>query len=321
MSQAPLAISIERIEHDKELHRGVEILAGEYQLFERIVGEILALAPDKGKWRLTLTGDVAATVNSIEGRAANDGYTTDRGAGHVGGVTLPRSDGTFDIVIGLDRIVDPPAPYDDLESAVRLAVATAHHLGSHEAGHVALALRGEASDSYGDKHDLVPSAAIWARQLAAYMDDFRIERHTRAHAPAVDSQQRNLSDAIDHLSSELNGARFTWHVDETESARRCDLAVGGFIRVIAYLAAELGLDDKGQPMLPEPLPEKWERYLGEIWPIWSKAFHRLSPVTEEMSLEDLVTVLTELCLLASNWSGAIGYERSYAQGELTLEEY
>lgn len=61
--------------------------------------EIYALVPDLGRWRLVLTGDVAATVDAIEGRDEGDSYTTNRGSGHVGGVTLPRDDGTFDIVV------------------------------------------------------------------------------------------------------------------------------------------------------------------------------------------------------------------------------
>ena len=62
---------------------------------EVLVARILELAPDARTWRLTLTGDMAATVSRITQRADDDPYPTERGAGHAGAITLPQTDGTF----------------------------------------------------------------------------------------------------------------------------------------------------------------------------------------------------------------------------------
>ena len=305
----PFSIAVAHVEQDDDLCRGLSILAQECDLIAWIVQEILALLPDRTTWRLTLTGDIAATVNEIEGRDEGSGYAIDRGAGHVGGITLPSADGTFDIVIGVENIVNPFGEYDDFEGLAANAIATGRHLGRHEAGHAALSLRGEADEGYRDLPKLDPTAAGWTHAVAAYMDDFRIERHVREHTPPVFSHLDGLSDAIAHLSSELSAANASWKLDLDAAANRSDYGIGGFVRVIAYLAAELGLDDHGQPVVPERTPPKWDRYLGTAWPVWSATFHRLRPVDEPMTSDELSEVLSELCQLVVNWSTAIGYDR------------
>lgn len=307
--EVTIALAVEHVEHDQLLHDMLSLLVHQYNLFGEIVPEIHALVPDVRLWRLTLTGDISATVNTLEGREKAKGYTTDRGAGHVGGVTLPREDGTFDIVLGAELLVGPPGDHEDLDGLVENALATGRHLARHEAGHALLRLRGEDADAYRDRPSLTPSAAGWTDVVAAYMDDFRIERHTREHAPPVFSHLDGVEGAIEHLSSELTTAKESWRTDLDGAARRSDLAVSGFIRVIAYLAAELGVNENEHPVGPESDPEKWDRYLGTAWPAWSAAFHKLRPVDEPMDLDALSVVLDELCDLASAWSGAIGYER------------
>lgn len=102
-----------------------------------------------------------------------------------------------------------------------------------------------------------------------------------------------------HLSSELTEAKASWTEDLDGAARRSDIAVSGFIRVIAYLASELGVDEDGMPISPETVPEKWERYLGTAWPMWSGIFHKLLPADAPMEREKIVEVLGELCDFAS----------------------
>lgn len=307
--EGQLSLAVEHVDHDQLLHDGLSLLIHEYNLFNEIVPEIYALVPDFSKWRLVLTGDIAATVNAIEGRHEGNAYTTNRGAGHVGGITLPREDGTFDIVLGAQIFVSPPGDHEDLEGLVDNARKTAKHLARHEAGHMLLRLRNEDDQQYRNLTRLEPTAAGWTDIVAAYMDDFRIERHTREFTPPVFRHQDDLGAAIDHLSSELTAAKSTWALDLDGAARRSDIAVSGFIRVIAYLSSELGLAEDGEPAFPEIIPEKWDRYLGTAWPLWCNKFHELRPAHEPMSKEQLAAVLTDLCDLASRWSSAIGYER------------
>lgn len=302
-------MSFDQIEEGTGLHQGFSILIQATDLLEAMVIEILSLVPDRLAWRLTLTADVAATVNAIDERAAEEGYSTDRGSGHVGGVTLPASDGTYDIVIGIPALLDPPAAFESGEELLALSMATGRHLARHEAGHVALGLRGEADRSYQELSDLDPTSAMCRSFVARYMDDFRIERHLREHARPVYTHEESLGSEIEHLVSELNASKSLLPNGLDEAARRSDIAVSGFVRAIAYLSAELGLDEAGDPVLPEQLPQNWVYYLGTAWPMWSSTFHKLKPADQPMDLDELTSVHAELCELASNWSRAIGYDR------------
>ncbi len=114
-----------------------------------MVQEIVAVVPAGVSWRLTLTGDMLrAPIGLWGGRV---GYSTDRGAGVVGGRTLRSDDGVLDIVIDVSAILVFP---DDLETpetpeeyrrGFDMAIASARHLARHEAGHVALISRAEHS--------------------------------------------------------------------------------------------------------------------------------------------------------------------------------
>ncbi|MEC5185932.1 hypothetical protein RCH12_003410 [Cryobacterium sp. MP_3.1] len=309
----PFSITISHVEEDGAAHAVLVFLEQECNLVGWIVQEVLALLPNREIWRLTLTGDVAATVNEIQGRSMASAYTTDRGTGHVGGVTLPRADGTFDIVIGIEHLVNPIG--DSLEFA-RLAdnaIATGRHLGRHEAGHVLLSLRGESAENYRDLPSLDPIAAGLAPAVAAFMEDFRIERHVREHAPPVFSHLDGLQGSLEHLSSELMAAKASWSSNFEEAIDRSDKVIGDFVRVISYLSAELGLDIDGQPVVPNTAPLHWDRYLGNEWLEWSAAFHRLRPVDEVMALNELSEVLGELCELVVDWAAEIGYARGHAE--------
>lgn len=309
LAEQALSLAVEHVEQDQRLHDVLALLIHQYNLFGEIVSQIYALVPDLSKWRLTLSGDISATVNTIEGRDETDPYTTSRGAGHVGGVTIPKADGTFDIVLGAEALVSPHGDHEDLEGLIENAMRTGRHLGRHEAGHVLLRLRNEDAESFRSTADLSPSAAGWTDIVAAYMDDFRIERHVRDHTPPVYSHLDGLPGAVEHVSSELRSAKASWSSDIDGAARRSDIAVSGLIRVISYLASELGVDEDGTPAEPERGVRGWDRYLANDWAEWSSTFHKLRPVDEAMSSDELAGVLAELCELASRWSRMIGYDR------------
>lgn len=85
--------------------------------------------------------------------------------------------------------------------------------------------------------------------------------------------------------------------------------------MFAYLAPELGLDAQGAARRPHPLPEGWEDYVEASWDAWSLTFHRLRPVDETMSLEDLGDVLADLCRLMTSWLQSIGVVAGLTDGE------
>lgn len=276
-----------------------------------MVQEILAVVPADARWRLTLTGDMVGSTDRIEGRAS--GYSTDRGAGVVGGRTLRSSDGVFDIVIDVSAILmfpedlETPETPEEYRRGFDMAIASARHLARHEAGHVALISRAEHSDTFDDLEGLSLTASQWRGTVGAYIDDHRIERDTAIHAPTPLRKSESIEYELEHLRSALEESQRSWRSDIIMARDRTLTALMGFVRLIAYLSAELGVDADGNAITPDPLPEHWNRYLGDgWWARWSGAFNRLEPATAPTASEDLATSLAELAEMLGAWLDAIG---------------
>lgn len=304
----PITISFAHFDgEDEEEARGaLTRLLQEFGLAQVLVAGILELVPDSSLWRLTISGDMVQTVNELTKRGEDDPYTTDRGAGHVGAITLPHEDGTFDIVISGLVLVQTRDELDSVEEFVQHIMTAGEHLSRHEAGHAALRIRGEDTDAFNDPQGLTPTQAVWRKHLAAHIDDHRIERYTAVHAPSPFLHADHLADAIAHLRDELNESKRTWQDDIGHARFRTMTAANGLIRVIAYLSAELGLNEHGRPNRPDPRPAGWDDYIEDSWDAWTLTFHRLRPVDEPMTVAELQMILVSLCRLASTWLGTIG---------------
>lgn len=308
---SPISISLDGFSEDyedPELAGALSFMIEQQGLLQTLVTGVVELLPDTRLWRLTLTGDIVATVNRVTERDDEDSYTTDRGAGHAGAITLPHDDGTFDIVISANALFETREDVESIEALVAHVIAAAEHLSRHEAGHAALRLRGEDADAYQDVEGLSKGDTACCKPLAAHIDDNRIEQYTAAHAPSPLHHVDHLTDAIAHLRAELNEAKRTWRTDIGDAAFRTLNAANGLIRVFAYLAPELGLDENGRPHRPDPLPAGWTDYVEESWDAWSLTFHRLHPVDEPMTTDELGAVLADLCRLMNAWLRSIGIE-------------
>lgn len=293
---------------DPDFARVVLFMIEQHGLQQILVKGILELVPEAARWRLTLTDDIVSTVNRLTERSHDNSYTTARGAGHAGAITLPNADGTFDVVISAHALFVTREDAETVEALIAHAFASAEHLSRHEAGHAALRLREEDADSYRGVGGLSKSEVIFCETMAAHVDDNRIEQYTAFHAPSPLRHVDHLADAIAHVRSELNEAKRTWRADIDGSASRTLRAANGLFRVFAYLAAELGLNEDGSPRRPDLLPEGWDDYVERSWDSWSLTFHRLKPVDESMTTGDLGAVCADLCRLAVAWLRSIGVE-------------
>lgn len=306
---SPISISLERFgdqQDDADLLGALNFMLDQHGLGQVLAAGILELLPDSTLWRLTLTGDIATTVNRLRQRAADNPYTTDRGAGHVGAITLPHDDGTFDIVISAHVLFATRTDTENVEELAAHAVATAIHLSRHEAGHAALHLRGEDAAAYRNVQGLSATDAACRKPLAAHVDDNRIEQYTAVHGPSPLKHVDHLAEAIEHLRIELNHSKRSWRTNINAAAFRTLDAANGLVRVFAYLAPELGLDQNGNPNRPNPLPAGWDRYVETHWDDWSLTFHRLPPADEHTTVEQLGTILGDLCRLMNSWLKTIG---------------
>ena len=316
-SSPPYRVALDGLSADYPEHMAsvLQSLIEKRGLLDVLVEGIVELVPDPMLWRLTFTGNFVATVNSITGRTEENSYTTARGAGHAGAITIVRDDGTFDIVISADALFLTREDVGSAEAFVSHMIAAAGHLSRHEAGHAALKLRSKDADVFQNTSCPDKSDAANRRLLAPHIDDHRIERYTASRAPSPLSHVDHVADTIAHLRSELNTAALTSRSDIDSAAQRTLAAANSMIRVLAYLAAELGVDEEGKPRRPEPLPDGWAEYVEDSWDAWSRTFHRLTPVDQPMSTDDIGAVLVDLCHLMTIWLHDIGVDAGVTEDD------
>jgi len=275
---------------------------------------VAAVLPDRDTWTITVTGDLVATSNAIEGRHSEGRYTIERGAGQVGARMIEHHDGTFSMVISTAAILETRHELTTADEVIGHALRSAAHLARHEAGHAALALRGEDSSKYQDSVNVTGAERMWRRHLAAHMDDYRIEAMTRRDAPSPLSQVDHLEDAIGHLRAELNASCASWRQDIQAARDRTMIAANSLLRVVAYLAAELGTGGN-VARRPAEACVGWDQYLEASWDAWSLTFARLSAADEPMPLDEIAVVLNDLCWLTIAWLRSIGVDYGMDDGQ------
>lgn len=290
------------------LNAGIFFLQ-ERQVLALMVKEILSNLPNPASWRLTITADLVQTVGRLQSRADDDAYTTDRGAGSAAAKTFANQDGTYEIVISFDALF-PSYMIDDPDKFEAYVSSIGRHLALHESGHPLLDLRGEDQDSYQDLTTGTKTEHAWRKHLAAHIDDFRIEKMTNPRVASPLSQVTFLGDAITHMRGELTASRMMADSDSEVAATRSLTAINDLLRVMTYLAAELGTDHKITAGLrPDSQPEGWAEYVEEVWDAWALQLDLLKPADEPMTSREIAAVLDNLCKMVVLWAtNIVGFD-------------
>ena len=185
--------------------------------------------------------------------------------------------------------------------------AAAEHLSRHEAGHAALRLRAEDSDSCRDVDGLNKGDAAWRQPFAATLTTTAssstqaptpCHRYTRsitsrprlhAYAPSSTKVGRPGSQTSPLPAVGQSGPRtvssaclLTWR-RSSESMSTTSLAA-------------------------ETPPRGWDDCIEDSWDAWSHTFHRLTPVNAAMTTDSIGAVLADLCRLTRAWLRSIGIE-------------
>jgi hypothetical protein len=255
------------IEHfdvlDDEFATGLVNILNNTGLANTLVAGLLLHLPDPDTWRLTVSGDVVASVNAIEQREEDNGYTIERGVGEVGARTISADDGTYDIVIGAWSFM-PAFEVSSPEELVEYMHSIGTHLAIHESGHAILHQRGEDSEAFQELATGTKTERAWRKHLAAHIDDFRIEKMTNRTAPSPSSNVEGIGDTLAHMRKELTESNVLRLTDGEAATSRSSTAVNDLTRVMTYLGAELGAGGKiTKGIRPDPLPEGWDEYLEE----------------------------------------------------------
>lgn len=302
-------VGIEHFESlDEPFANGMINILNNAGLANTLVAGVLKGLPDPTQWRLTISGDVIATVNAIEQREEGNAYTLERGVGSVGAKTINVGDGTYDIVIDAWAFM-PAFEVSSPEELVEYMHQMGRHLAIHESGHAILHQRGEDAEAFQELATGTMTERAWRKHLAAHIDDFRIEKMTNRIAPSPVSNVDGIGETVALMRTVLTDSNVLRRTDGDAATFNSSTAVNDLVRVMTYLAAELGAGGKIETgMRPDPLPEGWDEYLEEVWDAWALQLDLLKPADESMTPQEIAVVLDNLGKIVAVWSqNIIGY--------------
>lgn len=213
-----------------------------------------------GGVRLVITGDF---VRSVRERSVTthqqQNYHVARNAGLVGAKTMPRPNGTIDVLIPAVLFAPDPDPVviDGRDALVRRTIA-------HESGHVAIKQAGEASAGYDDSD--------WVRLNMLSVADTVIEEY-RAEL-AVPTRLREAADSewdpltiVHHLRDALNriaAVDYQSHLDIDKLNYDIGQECLHSWQLLAYIAAARRLDTEPEASMPDEVTSD---------PIWQWMVH------------------------------------------------
>lgn len=259
------------------------------------------IAPDSRKARLVVTGDFVGSVQSrLEGTDRRS-YDLTRGSGFVGGKTMPRADGTVDVLVHAGPFAqrgDEVLP-DGLDQLIKRTVV-------HEAQHVAMEQNEQGF-----------------RPLQGA--GFRTINLTSAAASVIDEYRAELG-----VPASLRDGDLRWDGTEVTTALRSDLArvvadyqehldVGRLVygvgtvaliawRSLAYMAAwsRLVPDDDcvTADTLSHPL---WQRMVARQWNRFVLCLETIPPGTTVMSRSEIDVAVVGLSEILNAWLLDLGF--------------
>lgn len=227
-------------------------------------------------------------------------YSLERGSGMVGGRTMHRDDGGFDVIIdgnylgesdGQDGFKVTAAGQPTFDPVSRDLL---RRMIAHEAQHVIMGQRGTGFDDY--QPDLMSggAAARWLFEVARKMCDEHRAEWNAAQVVGVDPPSvRDVLDVLCHLGEALAAANMLYqqsnHTGADVARLRDDVytACVAYWTQVAYWVAEYRRDGAIADV-PEEITRLvvWQRYVGPTWQSLTDALARL-PVALTTSTQTL----------------------------------
>ena len=253
-----------------------------------------AIAPSPERVQLVVTGDFVASVRKrsiTEHQQQN--YDVARSSGVVGAKTMPRPDGTIDVITPAWWFMgdDDPAVVLEREAMAKRTIA-------HEAFHVAMEQAGEAECAY--EHE------PWARQNMLAIADSVIAEY-RAES-AVNPSLRNNPDLawdpvelITHLRDALGRIakiEYQAHLDVSRLVYDVGQECSNMWKAMAYLVVQqLNDGDSIEPLSDDATSDlTWSQMVGDHWARFTAillAIPRGNVRVERNSLEPSVEALAD----------------------------
>jgi hypothetical protein len=181
---------------------------------------------------LIFTGDLVMAVNR---RVEGSHYTLDRGSNIVAARTMRRPDGSYDILIGAEWLINFQG---DEPGDVAWKTDALLHTMAQEPHHVLLSWSGTEAETFQDLVDLGTTERQGRKPLAIVLDEYRCEKAANKHHPMARTDDP-FSLHLEHFLAELNGSLAECNSDTSAASQRALYAASELWKSLAYAIAAM----------------------------------------------------------------------------------
>ena len=291
------------LEHVDAGFIGVDPAAGTIPgAMSRCLEVLTRIAVDPGKVRLVVTGDFVGSVRErVDDGPASDDFNLKRGSGMVAGKTMPRDDGSIDVLLPW-WFFSLKLEGEHQVSADYLAVRTA----THEAQHVAMRQNGQSF--------VAPAESSWRERnftnaADSILDEYRAELGV---AQLYDNEDSPWA-PIDVLSALSRGiavavASYQEHLEVDRLAFELGSVCVVAWKAFAYMAAIDVHSPEKSPVASDVQHDPlWIRMGATSWPHFRAALASAPSGVEVMTEDAVATQVTNLAHTLAAWLIELGF--------------
>jgi hypothetical protein len=284
--------------------------------FDELAALLASLVDDPDAVRLVIPVDVAAAVKRRDPKTS---YTVARGSGTVGGRTMARADGGFDVILWGDALCQV-----DGSSRLKLTargqpsvnpegLRLLSHTIAHEAQHVVMDGRGSGFEAYGYEKISGAARRLMFAVATKMCDEHRAEWNA---AQVTGNDPPTVGDVLDvlcHMGNDLAVANSRFQNSQTAPIDiqrfRDDVysACAPFWTSVSYWAAYYRAGDDVTDV-PQEIGELniWDRYVGGTWRSMAQALSQL-PVDLTTSPDVLQRAAKEVAIAVDDSLNYTGF--------------
>ena len=276
------------------------------KLIAELLGILQLPSVDPAAVTLVLAGEFTASVQCRLDAGA-DAYTTDRLGGMVGAKTMPRADGSIDVIVPAALVLSLNDP-DEAERALREHLLL--YTVEHEAQHVGMRQRGEALHDAGRPLGRGQAHIYLCASAGVVLEEHRAELVAATRRPPANPHWQSVPDHLARLVEAFRDAvelRYPGESMDRPMATSFGAAHDAWV-VAAYMAANQRAGGDIGAVPPELQADLlWQEDVAPHWQAFSAWCSGVPAGDDSVDRATLEAVLIELADLQSKWFVTTGF--------------
>lgn len=289
-----------------QMHQTEGLLERRVRSFKHTVNNIVPPGTAVTVWpAIDMTTVLAFVAPERFGPESGNAYTLERGANTVEAKTLTRGDGSgHDIVVSAEWFINAIGESaDQVEERSRVLA----HLAAHEPQHIVLRLAGlDGPDVAAAAQGASDTVNSFLPAIAEAVNEYQAE--AAANRIALSPYPHRIDGLGDDLAKFRESLAVAARLTADDAERACVTALTAakeLVKGIAYAAAYRPYDD--DRLVPDPLPEQWDRYMAALVPDLLGMFATIPAAGDPVELPVLAATVYRMTEYVLGWLEDIGF--------------